>query len=180
MPLSDIAFVIASMKGPERTVASADVPPPITYTIIPQTHKRYAIELGSLRAKVLAQEPVTPASAVELTRSAMYAIEAYDAMTSADCFASHAPTNVRCVEGNPVMRPFSHGGFITMAAGFALYDIARDLALRHVKANAAVRTAVYGKQIADNLVGIIQTAQAQRTVNAEANASMLQSAIRSR
>jgi hypothetical protein len=89
-------------------------------------------------------------------RAVVYAFQAYDAAQTAVALRHEHRR-----EQNPIMRPFSHGGFATLALGFALGDVARERILR--RAPEVVRDGANSAQAFSNLDGILNT---RRTMHA--------------
>jgi hypothetical protein len=61
-----------------------------------------------------------------LIRAIMYGLQLHDSINSAKFFKEQPGNH----EMDPIMKPFSHGGAVTMAAGFALQDLIRTALLR--------------------------------------------------
>lgn len=110
---------------------------------------------ASIQQAIHPPEQQSHALPPHLVQAIMYALQGVDAVNSANNFRAHGMH-----ETNPMMRPFSHGGALTMAAGFGLGDILRHALLRH--ASPGVRNAADGAQAASNIMGILQTNAAAR------------------
>jgi hypothetical protein len=88
-------------------------------------------------------------------RAVVYAFQAYDAAQTAAALRHEHRR-----EQNAMVRPFSHGGFATLALGFALGDVARERILR--RAPEAVRDGADAAQAFTNLDGILNTRRTMR------------------
>ena len=100
------------------------------------------------------QHQVTPQVTLDKTlRPAMYGAQAYDAFNTAQ-FLRSSPPGVNRFETDALMRPFSHGGAPTMLAGFAIYDVLKDLFTRH---NPKLRAILEAAQLVQNVGGIAKT-----------------------
>lgn len=108
---------------------------PVAYTTPVETHPTFNIAPKHRRNGML--------------RVIMYALQIVDAEESARLFRRGG------YETHAGMKPFSHGGFATMALGFAIQDILRDLALR--RSGAQTQNAFDYLQVGNNVVGIMQT-----------------------
>jgi hypothetical protein len=79
----------------------------------------------------------------------LYVVQALDAGVSARDFRAGK------YETNPLMRPFSHGGFATMMGGFLLGDALRDTVLS--RASPEIRNAADAAQAVSNVAGFLQS-----------------------
>jgi hypothetical protein len=90
-----------------------------------------------------------------VTRIVMYMLQAIDGAESARALRTSGRR-----EENPMMRPFSHGGALTMDLGFAMGDIVREFTLR--RSSEAVQASADALQAASNIDGILTTRAASR------------------
>lgn len=97
--------------------------------------------------------PDHPSSELRVT---MYALQATDAILSGVTFNRHPGDR----EGNPQMRPFSHGGVPMFIAGYAVWDIVSGALTRRFKASH--KDLITVQQIGSNVDGILTTAATAR------------------
>ncbi len=113
---------------------------------------------ANISRSIHAPAPGHPANLEHLLPYIMYAAQLFDAANSARSLANGGQ------EKDPVMQPFSHGGFPTMAAGFGLTDLLRG-ALLH-RASQGTRNTGDAAQTLLNLTGIAQTDDARNKARA--------------
>jgi hypothetical protein len=89
-----------------------------------------------------------------IVRVAMYMLQAIDASQSAHAVRAGGR------EENVMLRPFSHGGALTMDLGFALGDVVREFTFRRTP--ESVQLSADALQAATNLDGILQTSANRR------------------
>jgi len=95
-------------------------------------------------------QPSNRPTARGMLRLATYVLQALDASSSARALRVAGRH-----EDNAMLRPFAHGGVLTMDLGFALGDIVRDFAIR--RSSESVQISADALQAASNLAGMLQT-----------------------
>lgn len=91
-------------------------------------------------------------SPARVPRVVLYAAQVLDAAASARAFRAGFS------ETNPLVQPFSHGGFVTMMGGFLFGDLLRSAVLS--RAAPEVRNAADTAQAAANVGGFLQSSTA--------------------
>ena len=99
--------------------------------------------------------PVIAHRASPFLRGTMYVLQIADAIISADGFEHH-----KMREGNPIMRPFSHGGLPMMLVGFGMGDVLHRIVMR--RASVGTKNTANALQAAANIEGVIQSNFAQQ------------------
>jgi hypothetical protein len=92
-----------------------------------------------------------------LIKAILYGLQGYDAVNSANFFKAKPGNH----ETDPLMNPFSHGGAATMAGGFEMYNLLRDLIL-HKIGGRKLEDAGDASQAYSNYAGIKQTNDAAK------------------
>lgn len=115
----------------------------------------HTLPLGQSLLPPSLQQPQAPHPSRAL-QDLVYALQAADSVNSANLFRNHPGTR----EMDPMMAPFSHGGALTMAAGFGLSDILRNILTRHASPGAQNNAAAM--QALANVIGIGQTDATRR------------------
>lgn len=141
------------LAGAALALSAALIPLSATADEAPTTALVYAVPVvvtfPHFEVERPAARPRLPARAI------VYVLQAFDAAQT-----SAALRRSGRYEQNRMMRPFAHGGTLTLALGFALGDVARDRLLAH--APERLRDAANGAQALANIDGILNTRRALR------------------
>jgi hypothetical protein len=142
-----IAITAATLAGVRPALADpeADRTPPVGVI--------YHLPAGLDLSGALRTAPVPTLRTT--TRVALYVLQAFDAVQSGYALRGHGR-----YEQNGMMRPFSHGGAVTMGLGFALGDVLRGVALR--RSSEGVRIGADALQGVSNIEGILATRAVMR------------------
>jgi hypothetical protein len=144
------------MPEPQEITNAQATPDASSAPKAPEEKRR--VPLPNLQQYLPKEETQNPNSLEHhLLKAALYGLQGYDAVNSANFFKAKPGNH----ETDPIMKPFSHGGAVTMAGGFEFYNLLRDLILHKLGGQKAADAGDLS-QIYSNVQGIKQTNNAAK------------------